>query len=778
MKFNFKKITTVLASAVMLTGLTLAAPVALASEYPEPFVTDNARDTAIVTTSGNHPTAAVDINAADDLKEALNDIDIDWDEPVIGIGVGEESVNLGEIGSDLYLKSNISEAISTLYDRDDELPTLLASQDVNGEDYDQELTLGDNTIEFDALDNEEDYVVDDEDLNPVLYIDQEDGMAWGLTVDFEDDFNATDEAGEEIVIAGKTFTIDANLGTGEDLVLYASTETVTLGYQESQTVDLGDNEYEIEVTGGRRLDEDEPEATITIDGDSYRKEAGEEISIGDDEFYVNDIFVDTLGEQSTMSVELFVGAEKIEIGESLDYVSVSDEEYESVKANFTGDGIDKIDKIDFEFHPGGLNYDEELDDDRYNSLEMGYSVVDPVIGTIAMNFDSASQGFTEDKSLVDLEVVGSDSLDVSFTNEAGDEYSQTILDENEFDILTNFTSLDRDNTRDNFIFQEDSRETTTHIAEISSVDRGSGDVIEGVGISYEGYEREYGIDDDEGVELVRSEDDLYLCYGLNGTDVAVNTSFSIQKGECGYDATNEQVYEVYDGSMIIHAENDVIINLTDVEEGVTSSNITVKESESHDDLSEDNNLTFNLTWEDDEYSITFDEENAQGSEDEEGDYGYYLTELGSYIETEADDYSWAKIHTPEEQVTYNVLVGSSEEAEDDDVVEEPQVTIVTDDEVDTVSDKNLIVIGGSCINEAAATILGIDYPACGEAFTDATGVEDGESIIKTIESPWNEDKVAVLVAGYNADETEDAVGRLMDDHSTEVDTEVIYPIEA
>jgi len=73
---------------------------------------------------------------------------------------------------------------------------------------------------------------------------------------------------------------------------------------------------------------------------------------------------------------------------------------------------------------------------------------------------------------------------------------------------------------------------------------------------------------------------------------------------------------------------------------------------------------------------------------------------------------------------------------------------IKDSEVSSVSGKNLIVIGGSCVNSVAAELLG--GAACEAAFTAASGVKAGEALIKSFARG---DKVALLVAGYNAEDT-------------------------
>jgi len=85
--------------------------------------------------------------------------------------------------------------------------------------------------------------------------------------------------------------------------------------------------------------------------------------------------------------------------------------------------------------------------------------------------------------------------------------------------------------------------------------------------------------------------------------------------------------------------------------------------------------------------------------------------------------------------------------------------IVKDSEINKVKDKNLIIVGGSCINTEAAKILG--GKACGQDFTLKTGIIAGKALVKSIVSPYNVNKVAVVVAGYNAADTTKATNNLI-----------------
>jgi hypothetical protein len=82
---------------------------------------------------------------------------------------------------------------------------------------------------------------------------------------------------------------------------------------------------------------------------------------------------------------------------------------------------------------------------------------------------------------------------------------------------------------------------------------------------------------------------------------------------------------------------------------------------------------------------------------------------------------------------------------------------VSDAEITSVSGKNLVVVGGSCINTVAAKLLGSTTPLCGADFQTKTGAGAGSYVLQTFDSPYTTGRVATLVAGYNAADTTNGV---------------------
>jgi len=79
--------------------------------------------------------------------------------------------------------------------------------------------------------------------------------------------------------------------------------------------------------------------------------------------------------------------------------------------------------------------------------------------------------------------------------------------------------------------------------------------------------------------------------------------------------------------------------------------------------------------------------------------------------------------------------------------------LVMDSEMSSVSTKNLVVIGGSCINSAASKLLG--GAGCGSSWMTATGVGSGQFLIQSFAGE-TEGKIALLVAGYDVSDTANA----------------------
>lgn len=137
-----------------------------------------------------------------------------------------------------------------------------------------------------------------------------------------------------------------------------------------------------------------------------------------------------------------------------------------------------------------------------------------------------------------------------------------------------------------------------------------------------------------------------------------------------------------------------------------------------------------------------------------------MTKFGTLVTIDSDDTDQksATISYPDEQVQAMIYIaeesatitgGSSGSGSSS-----MGSVLVRDSEVNSVSSRNMIVVGGSCVNTVAAQLLSLSGAnRCGAGFTSATGVGNGEFLIQTFDSPFSNGKVAMLVAGYNAQDT-------------------------
>jgi len=132
-------------------------------------------------------------------------------------------------------------------------------------------------------------------------------------------------------------------------------------------------------------------------------------------------------------------------------------------------------------------------------------------------------------------------------------------------------------------------------------------------------------------------------------------------------------------------------------------------------------------------------------------YGYVNSDLATKVTLDetADEYDFNVEYYGAEVTADVMVVGGAA------TVSGGETTLgnvlVKDSEVSSVATKNLIVVGGSCINSAAAALVG--GAKCGAAWTTATGIGSGQFLIKGYADSSITTALALLVAGYDAEDT-------------------------
>jgi hypothetical protein len=144
------------------------------------------------------------------------------------------------------------------------------------------------------------------------------------------------------------------------------------------------------------------------------------------------------------------------------------------------------------------------------------------------------------------------------------------------------------------------------------------------------------------------------------------------------------------------------------------------------------------------------------------DYGVLIKEMNEDNDPDSltIEYPQAQL-LPQAFVTFDKTV-TMEGGAGSITVERPQRieigSAVLASQVSDPTAANVITVGGPCINSVTAEIMGLTYPACGAD----SGLGEGEGLVKLYESG---DKVAIVVAGWEAEDTTRAT-RVLADYKT------------
>jgi len=306
MKFNFRKVASVIASVVML-GSTIG--LAAAANYPAPFVQSGKANVGVVVGAS---AAITDWSASLDLAQNLQ-YELAKQTAISGstssAPTSGDAASLNS-GSDLlYLGDALNTNVQTI--TKDTLPTVLAdgtfeNDDGDTYDYEQNIVVGSsatNAIAFSTSSND----LDDPALLLALSTSTA-TQAYNLTVTFDDVMNFSDTAseGQSIVLFGKDYTVGTET-TATSLVLLGGADTQTVNVNVPTTFSVGDSTYSVTVTGISTSD-DSPKASVTVGTSSATFTEGQTKKVGGVDVFVKTIFKTGINEGY---VELQLGADKL-----------------------------------------------------------------------------------------------------------------------------------------------------------------------------------------------------------------------------------------------------------------------------------------------------------------------------------------------------------------------------------------------------------------------------------------------------------------------------------
>jgi len=839
MKFNFKKIASVIATTAML-GSTIAFA---AAAYPEPFVTGGVGDAAIVVGSGDG-VSATDTVAATDLGLSL-DAKITASSSASLSGEGDKT-GVDSSARRIYYGDGINAAKSSL--SASEMPNVLADGKVvslTGTEYayTQSIVLGGAAITYGTSGG---------DLNdPTLYVDvgTSTGNFYNYTLSFNKNLNTTDATniqGQKIKILGVDYVIGAS-STGTTLYLYGAGETVKLSGGETKTVTIANKEHVIELTSTS----DVTTAKLVVDGVAKTVTKGSSYAYaGDLNVYIKDITHPAFA-GDIRDAELIVGANTLLLTDLATVkVGADQTSVQGTLADLTA-SADTL---------SSFKVSVAAKKTQTDSLGIGDSFTDPVFGGLKVQLVSASPSLTDTaRSKVMVSTDNNQYAYLTFTSaRAGDKGEQRItyaVDNNtDSAVVQPFLAHqtlsankgyihvyegERAKVNDWIIVNQGDAGTILNVDDISFDTTTSGtvtfsDVITGesqkvtlvaataaaeqfqkTGVNFFG---------GNGYTITTSNDtDTPNTVNITWSAAQTKTLFPrIKLKEGGWIALMQQT-TVANGTKLIMPDGQTTLasssGITVINSTLTYStqgirwnfNDTIAASE--DSLNVWNltagaaNCNFNSTmgpailylepkkWNDGSYGdfmciplkTTGTLELAIGDPLINGtDSGYVTFGSDTYKKVAIDNFGVmvtkedrtnengiATLSIPSSQMYFDVEFTS--EAVSSSTKE--TIKVVKDTEVASVSSKNLIVVGGSCINQAAAMILTDATDAvCGDAWAQLTGAGAGKYLVQVAKSPYNDAKIAMLVAGYDAADTTNAVAKVKEGkESTEIGA-VVYPL--
>jgi len=750
MKLNFKKISAIAAST-LLAGMSVG--LAAAANYPAPFVNSaGAANVAVVYGTGAG-VSSLDLVQAGNIQTSLASSVKGGTTTIDG-----ESFKFEKTSTKFHLGDNITSVVSSALD-DDQLPTLLESgkyidNDNDEIDYTQKIVIGAaNQL---SMFEDNDYVADQPTLGFRIPSGQN---VLTYTLTFEDSLLASDMPTTNLPLMNKNYYVLSNTSTTLTL-LDSATEAV-----------LAEGDAPVTI-GGKTVFIDfisSTEVKLNVDGEVTNSLAELQTFKLNDGTYVGIKDITAQDYQGGVKkVEFSVGNGKLKITNAAE-VQINDQTVSGLVGTYAPDGTSgvlssislawaadddlfvtedsSITMPGFEavsLSYGGLTYPSEetievtKGGDLYATLE-NFPLKD---GEADINFlyattAGAFAGIGKDAS--HKLVTSADSTNLTFDKDTDDYFVISWSDGNDAESylarLSNFV-LDGSTNKTDLEYYVDGAWTT----------------------------KKAGAKDSDVISLGNAEVTIYEIdrAGKNafvqpGTNVNFHTLYSKE---------GATVYLPYLVSNSSTAQGGVNFTTGLDGPGVTGHNnasfyLVMKEEDQNENKYSGDWINATIGWDSSSTAVvevsSIATSNGDATSTEIGSTDVWRDFTYSALATEilynkpSGSQKSVKLIYHGDEVAANVYITPSDAVTTTDALGD---VLVKDSEVSSVASKNLVIVGGSCINSAAATALGGAY--CGDAFTAATGVSAGEFLIKGVQDKFATGKLALVVAGYEAADTVNA----------------------
>jgi hypothetical protein len=748
---------TALGTAALMLGATLTGALAVENlaTFPAPFIADGVlQDTVIVV---GEDAKVADVLGAVDIAASLQ---AQATTPTEAAGVVVTTIDEGmkvEKSGDYFNLGDDVENIQAVYDDND--LDLLEAGEFEDTDFTQTLTIssGAGVFEYSSPGK-----VDKTEFDAGYYLkflNNQQVYSYALTMDSTHTYDTltSDIETKTIDIQGNTYTItdvkySSTTGAWTEITLLAG-ETVT---RLNQDVPLTVGDVTITVIG---TNEGGDECTIDVSGTTLTLAEGETEEVQGLQVGLTDAFA---GHNIVSNCEITVGAREVKLVGG-DQVKVNGEEIKGSAVTIVGNQTATT------FDSFTVTYtmdDDEFPDDEYGPAQYkmpGEEWEDPVFGNFKFVFDSTSAKFEE------MAFVGSsDDATFTFNNLEGSE------------VVVDFY-LDGSN---NVILGEETGPLMyTATANTTDVSQAGSTVESAVIGTYPEPKLWYVLSNGELhlLEFDDYDDDTNkiefndLSTGKSITTSALSavigdledlTVGSLGTAQLGYHEASDILYFNATGQV---AQSEYGLEITPAN-GATNATLTLTSPDEDSDVQEaDNTVLITAVYDttDEEVDVATPYLSAGAAlhassvdkEYSDSDVAMYSTVKGLLMEYDDKEDRTLDLWYPEEDLYANVfiapvsgVVSSSAGAGSGVDVNAFELGLAVFDSEAGSMDKNMIVVGGPCVNSIAADLM--------ESGEDcAAGFEAGKAMLKYFDRSG---KAALLVAGYGADDSRGAAYALAD----------------
>ena len=612
---------------------------------------------------------------------------------------------------------------------------------------------------------------------PVLHVNFDTGASgtgtpqYALIIDFPTVVDPTNLTNEVISLFGREYTTGASSSemTTTKVTLYNSAVDQTFTAGQEAVVDVKGQKVTVRVVGVNTQSTPST-ATVSVNGETESLTKGQTKTLGGQRVYVRDVqaYTQPVGGGGA---RLFIGSEKLVFnnGGSVEKGTESKTVDGANVSITTSNG--KISRIEIDVQP--RNYDS-----KNGVLLEGQEFVDPVFGTFKWLFPKPGANpalMADSKSKVVLQP-SEDRLRLAFKNKAGNQYNLDILKGNGTDTAGGAIS-----PTDNGLLMRANGDSTRNLVTTSGavVNRndyfviGSGEyqrILKLSSLRNSSSEKEITVQDvasnggsqDWSFTETGGTASGTMTYDGNTYTFSITLSSS-NEGNISSTSFTNQIYTDNDNLIVLPSQDQ--LKSADLSDSNTSQgsnmNITVKERTTYSTGSKADDygvFTFLYGYDngrsgqdlflvtDPAYARDVSSSSALSLSDtgtglyalnfespgSDSDKKTDLTPWGTFISYNSDSNDQGvTLYMPSEQTAFNVFIAPTSAQANAGGAGEGQIVVPTINQISVgaavlpsevdFANVNSIVVGGPCVNSAAATLLG--NPAnCGEGFVEGSGM--------------------------------------------------------